>query len=492
MQRKNMISIGLLILISLATGLAPGRGLAQPVINPQIAPGFPTQFLSPNATTVSISPSPSSVSECNLLDLYIDVNNVSNLYALDVRLSFDPAVVEVVDFNTASSVIDLEPIIDPLPNLNFQAGFTVRNEVNNFTGSIWYAATQTAPTPAANGSGHVARIRLRAKSTATAEFSFTYIKLSDPNGLEIAASGANSSVSASSSVTPSLSISRLNASQVQLSWPVSAGVSAYHLYRSTTPYFNPTSTAYQIIAAATPPATQVFTDNVLGNAATNYFYALRAQCTSPAGSLSGASAQVGKFEFELFETTGTDYTWVGLVLNVPGIGLAKDLANHIQNNTNALVSVKTIGRWNASAQNISPYNHVTAFNNFAVAVKNPYRVEIDLPSTSTGSVIWAQVGPLPAITSDNYTLYETSGTDYTWILQPLDMTALTDAKGLASDIQNKASAPVAVYTVSRWNGSGQNYTSYNNVSGFGNITTRFGYPYRVEVNVNNGFTVTWP
>ncbi len=439
----------------------------------------------PAATTVSVDPPTPSVSNCGILDVYIKVSDVSNLYAIDVRLSFDPNVIEIVDFDPASAVVEVEPIIDPA--LQFTAGFTVRNEVNNFTGTIWYAATQTSPTPAANGTGNIARLRIRAKSTGTSAFNFTYIKLSNPNGVEITATSANGSISASSSVTPSLAISRLNTSQVQLSWPAhSSGVSQYHLYRSSQPYFFAVDPGYQVIANP-GTGTVTFNDSVLGNVTTNYFYTVRAECSS--GGKSAASVQVGKFEYQIYETTGTDFSWVGLVLNVAGISRAQDLAAHIQNNSSGTVSVLTISRWNATGQNFS--TNSGSINNFTVSVKNPYRIEIDLPGSS-GSTIWAQVGTLPSITTDTYTLYETTGTDFTWILQPLDMTAIPDATALASDIQNKSSAPVSVLSISRWNPIGQNYSTFDNQGGIGNFTTRFGYPYRVEVNVNTGTTVTWP
>jgi hypothetical protein len=102
------------------------------------------------------------------------------------------------------------------------------------------------------------------------------------------------------------------------------------------------------------------------------------------------------------------------------------------------------------------------------------------------------VGGLPAITPDLYKLYETGDTDFTWIMQPLDLTGITTAADLASNIQNTASAPAAVLSIGRWNGAGQSTEAYDHQYGFGDFSTRFGYPYRVEINVNNGVFVTWP
>lgn len=453
------------LLAALIFGMVPANALAAPAEQER-------------ATTVSVTPLNAPVVDCGLVDVYIDVNDVLNLYAVDVRLSFDPAVVEIVSMTPVAGW--------------FNAGFTPRNEYNNFSGTIWYASTQMNPTPVANGSGHILKLTLRAKSTATVAFVFTYIKLSNPNGVEIPATGINGSVNASSSVTPDLDIIRLNTTQVRLSWPAhsTALVSSYQLFRSDKPYFEATGTPYRTITN-TGSGTLTSDDTVLGNVTTNYFYAMRGVCeggTEP----SGMSRQVGKFEFQLYETTGTDYTWVGLEFIDAGINTSKDLANHIQNNSNGSVTVRTVSRWNASGQSSSVYNHASGFGSFSVFVKTPYRIEIDLPSVALGSVIWAQVGVLPPITLDTYPLYETTGTDYSWILQPLDMTSIQSTITLSDNIQNYSSAPVSVLTISQWNGLSQNYSTYTKRTNFGNFVTRFGYPYRVEVNVNTGFSITWP
>jgi hypothetical protein len=269
-------------------------------------------------------------------------------------------------------------------------------------------------------------------------------------------------------------------------------VNKYHLYRSTTPYFYPGGTAYQEISNP-GTGTLTFNDAVLGNLADNYFYALRAECTTPSGTLSAASDQVGKFEYELFETNGTDFAWVGLVLEVsPAITDTALLATHIQNNSTGSVTVNTISQWDAASQNYTSYYSSYPFTAFPTILKNAYRVEVGLPSTSVGSVIWAQVGKLPEITDDTYTLYETTGTDYTWVLQPLDMTGVSSTKSLANHIVDNSSGPVGVLTIAQFDGLSQNFASYDPRYSFTSFTTRFGYPYRVEVNVNIGNMVTWP
>ncbi len=122
----------------------------------------------------------------------------------------------------------------------------------------------------------------------------------------------------------------------------------------------------------------------------------------------------------------------------------------------------------------------------------PYRVEIDIPGVGSGSVTWAMVGSVPAITTGSYHLYQTATTAYTWIMQPLDLYNLTVTSDLANNIEFNSSGSVSVLTIARWNNSSQNLEIYDNVNDFGFSAVRFGYPYRVEISLSANGNVTWP
>ena len=457
--------------------------------------GLGGRGLTQENTTVSLETLPVSVSDCGVAELFVDVNNVTNLYGVDFRLSFDPTVIEVVDMNPGGNV-NIAPEVDTSGSFSppYTANFPVRNVVDNFRGTIWYASASTNPTLPAEGSGHVARFQIRAKTDGDPNFQFTYIKLSDPNGVEIPATGViTPGSSVSTSVVPDLDIIRLDAGTVQLQWPAvnASTVNQYHIYRSTTPYFYADGSGTQVVTTVSNPGsgTLTFDDAVLGSVDDNYFYAVRAECTVPAGSLSAPSDQVGKFEFELYETGRTDYSWIGINLLLDGVTDSADLAAHIEANSNSSVDVISISTWNALAQQLDLYLDDPFEPAFNVNIKFPYQIEVDIPGTLSGSVIWAQVGRLPQITDDTYTLYETNRTDYNWILQPLDMTTISSTKNLISDIVSNSSGPVGVISLSKWNGPAQQFDVFFPED---NSPSRFGYPYQVEVNVNIGTSVTWP
>jgi hypothetical protein len=442
--------------------------------------------------TVSITPDTSTVDNaCGFVDVTIHIADVHDLYALDIALAFDPAFLEVVDMDAERAGVNLHPITDW-----FNPEYLVYNDANNNTGVIRYAATQLRPTDPIEplyGEGDVATIRFQAKSPGIHDVTIASAELSDRDGFligrEVILELGTITANFTTPVVPALDIIRLDASTVELSWPVVGTdlVTNYHLYRSTIPYFYPEGTAYQVIPNdGIGPVT--FDDIVLGNVVDNYFYAVRAECTTPGETQSAASDQVGKFEYELHETAKTDFTWVGLVLETtPAISTASELLNHINGNTNNdQVVIDTISEWNPEAQGYSTYNpsSIPPFD-FDVNVKYPYRVGINIPDTATGSVIWAQVGKLPQITTDTYQLWQTAKTDFSWILQPLDMVDVSLASELSAQIEHLALPQIDVLSVANWNPGAQQLDTFD-------FVTRFGYPYRIGISVSDGNTAIWP
>jgi hypothetical protein len=139
-------------------------------------------------TTITLSPIPANNSGCATLQVQIIINDVVNLYGADVRLSFDPAMLEVID-DLPDPGINIQPTDSFLTNL-----WVVKNEVDNAAGTIWYAVTQLNPATPKSGSGALANIHLRGKMTGTSSLSFTYIKLVDMQAIEIPATSTDGCV----------------------------------------------------------------------------------------------------------------------------------------------------------------------------------------------------------------------------------------------------------------------------------------------------------
>jgi hypothetical protein len=131
-------------------------------------------------TLVRLSPREPQVGEDSTASLEVQLENVENLYGFDIRLSFDPNVVEVVDADPDVDVIQVQH--GNLLNLDF----VVRNGADNAEGTVWYAITQMNPSEPVSGSGVAFTVTFRGKEAgATSPLRITHGQLVTRSGEEI-------------------------------------------------------------------------------------------------------------------------------------------------------------------------------------------------------------------------------------------------------------------------------------------------------------------
>ncbi len=115
------------------------------------------------------------------------VQDVANLYAADVHLQFDPALLEVQDADPAAPGVQIQPL-----SSFFAPGFVIKKKACNVVdpadpdctvaGRAWYAAAQLNPTPPATGSGPLAAITFKAIKSGLSQLTVSYQQFSDPKG----------------------------------------------------------------------------------------------------------------------------------------------------------------------------------------------------------------------------------------------------------------------------------------------------------------------
>lgn len=110
------------------------------------AVSHPTEVKAQSGTTITILPANPTVCLHDTVTMAVWVNNVVNLYGMDLWLNFDPGNVEVLSITQG-------PFLD--------SGWTFFNEYNNDTGSIHYTMTQLYPSTAKTGSGILLYIEMR-------------------------------------------------------------------------------------------------------------------------------------------------------------------------------------------------------------------------------------------------------------------------------------------------------------------------------------------
>ncbi len=186
------------------------------------------------------------------------------------------------------------------------------------------------------------------------------------------------------------------------------------------------------------------------------------------------------------------FNWLALPLSVTGLNSASDLKTHLETNSSAPVTVSSVQQWNSVGQNYQTYTTIPfPSGNFSLTVGGVYRISIS--GNSGISLTWSMVGDVPATGTFTYTLRETAGPDFNWIMLPLDRGSLTMASQLKTDIEAHSQPPVTVLSVQQWNATAQNYQTYTTVPfPTGDFSIRIGYPYRISVDVSSGSTSTWP
>jgi PKD repeat protein len=130
---------------------------------------------------IRLAPTTQTVGVGQTVAVEIRVDGVSNLYGVDLQLSFDYTRVQVVDDDVAAPGIQ----ITPGPFLPPGSGFIQNNSANNSTGVIRYVFTLQNPAPAVTGSGLLATIHFRGLSTGTANLAFTLGQLVDRYGQQL-------------------------------------------------------------------------------------------------------------------------------------------------------------------------------------------------------------------------------------------------------------------------------------------------------------------
>ncbi|MBN2413902.1 T9SS type A sorting domain-containing protein [candidate division KSB1 bacterium] len=262
---------------------------------------------------------------------------------------------------------------------------------------------------------------------------------------------------------------KVNGNNLQLTFTEVLGATSYRVYRGTTAVFTPDlQNGTNRIAAdvvdqdtGTPGIQWTDTDNVTGNPAVNYFYAV----TAVGAKESDPSNKIGEFDYQLVTTTSTDFNEIALPLELTGITKANELMNVIP-------YCNSIARWDAASQGYVQYIPELTFTDFDIQAGRPYYVNITANSvfTLTGSVI-----------SPVFNLLTTESTSFNEIVLPLDKTSITKASELLTDVQD-------CDAVAQWNAVLQNYDMYIPAQSFSDFQTKVGYPYYIHVTSGS----TWP
>lgn len=130
----------------------------------------------PRRALVHVTPERTVLRRNQTRTLAVRVQRVHALYGVDIIVTYDPRVVEVVDADPIRDGIQIAqgPFLDP--------GFTVYNTADNQTGKVRFTMTQLNPSEAKSGSGVLFYITLRGKEVGRTRVTITKAEMATRDG----------------------------------------------------------------------------------------------------------------------------------------------------------------------------------------------------------------------------------------------------------------------------------------------------------------------
>lgn len=123
------------------------------------------------------------------IEVPVTIRNVQDLYAIDIEIQFDPALLAVEDANPAQAGVQ------PALGTFLDAGLTLFNEVDNQAGTVKFAMSQVNPSEPKSGEGVVLVLYFTALAEGESDLAVSFVELSDRLGETIPVVGVDSSVS---------------------------------------------------------------------------------------------------------------------------------------------------------------------------------------------------------------------------------------------------------------------------------------------------------
>lgn len=122
------------------------------------------------------------------VEVPVEVRDVSELYAVDLTIRFDPEILQVEDAdpNTAGVQPGLATFLD--------AGMTLFNEVDNETGTVRFVMSQINPSEGKSGSGNLLVLYFVGKQAGTSQVTVEKVELANRLGEAILVSGADAEI----------------------------------------------------------------------------------------------------------------------------------------------------------------------------------------------------------------------------------------------------------------------------------------------------------
>lgn len=252
----------------------------------------------PTATIAAQTPGPAAEG-CVATRVEIWAKDITGLYGIDVRMTFDPSILQVVDADPNAMGVQITPLSGFL-----KPDFVVKKIACNVAsatdpdcataGLVWYAATETSPTAPVTGSGALVAVDFVGAGAGLSSLQITYSEPVDIHGSPITAATGNAQLAANPPANPVVTASLPAPTAPRLSWAAIPGAGTYRVYRSASPYFSPAQPPYASTGL-------LFYDDAgaAGDPQANHFYVVKSVCGN--GLASSGSNRTGEFDYGLIK-----------------------------------------------------------------------------------------------------------------------------------------------------------------------------------------------
>jgi len=131
-------------------------------------------------TTLTCSPNPATGKMGRPVAVDVVVNDIVDLYGLDVAASFDPTRLQIVDADPLAPGIQVQPLFSFM-----NPGFVNSPNGDNSAGAIRFFATQLNPALPVSGSGALFRVTFDPQQVGTTTLTFDSFQFATRDGVLI-------------------------------------------------------------------------------------------------------------------------------------------------------------------------------------------------------------------------------------------------------------------------------------------------------------------
>lgn len=147
-------------------------------------------------TTLSVSPASPNINPGETVTVTIQLAQAVDAFGVELEMTYDPAILQIVDADSGSSGTQITPGTCPAPD------FIIQNTAYNLTGTVDYAVTQLS-LPGCTG-GAVAQIAFQGVAPGSSAISFASSLIADSDGFTITHTTTGGLISVGPTPTPTL------------------------------------------------------------------------------------------------------------------------------------------------------------------------------------------------------------------------------------------------------------------------------------------------